>query len=74
MEENNNGKKYIDKEQDRRLGVVEQHIATTNSEMGAIKVDIAGVKKDVAWLKRFFFIIATASIGGLIASVINLIQ
>lgn len=39
---------YIDKEQDRRLGVVEQHIATTNSEMGAIKADVKWLKW---WMK-----------------------
>ena len=65
---------YQNKEQDRRLAdleismdTIKNHISITNSEMGCVKTD-------VAWLKRFFFIIATASIGGLIASVLNLLE
>lgn len=49
------------------MDAVKNHIAITNSEIGC-------VKNDVSWLKRFFFIIATASIGGLIASVLNLLE
>jgi len=65
--------KYQNGEQDRRISELEskidtvfKHIAKTNEEMGS-------VKNDVAWLKRFFFIIASASIGGLIVSLLNLI-
>ena len=46
--EENNGKKYRDNEQDRRLGIVEQHIATTNTEMGSIKTDVKWLKW---WMK-----------------------
>ncbi len=34
---------------------------------------ITQVGTDVDWLKRFFWIVATASIGGLIAAVINIL-
>ena len=64
----------INKEQDRRLGTVEEHIAITNAEMGDIKTDVAGIKKDVSWLKKFFFIIATASITSLIATLFSLMK
>jgi hypothetical protein len=64
---------YQNKEQDRRICDLEkkmdavfEHIATTNTEMGQIRAD-------VDWLKRFFWIVATASVGGLIAAVINLL-
>lgn len=64
---------YQNKEQDRRICDLEKkmdavfgHIANTNTEMGCIK-------SDVSWLKRFFWIIATASIGGLIATLLNLL-
>jgi len=64
---------YQNKEQDRRIGDLERkvevvlgHIAKTNEEMGQIKTD-------VSWLTRFFWIVATASIGGLIAALLNLI-
>ena len=64
---------YHNSEQDRRIGAVEQHIETTNKEMGQVQVDLAKVKTDVCWLKRNYWIVATASIGGLAAAVINLI-
>ena len=64
---------YQNQEQDRRIGDLEKkvdavfdHIAKTNEELGQIKTD-------TEWLKRFFWIVATASIGGLIGALINLI-
>ncbi len=64
---------YQNQEQDRRISDIEKkmdavfgHIANTNEEMGEIKTD-------VSWLKRFFWIVATASIGGLIAALLNLL-
>lgn len=67
------GNQYQNREQDRRIADLEkkmdavfEHIATTNAEMGYIK-------SDVGWLKKFFWIVATASIGGLIAAVLNLL-
>ena len=39
--------------------------------MNSMKRDSMEVKTDVAWLKRFFWIIATASIGSLIAQLVN---
>lgn len=35
---------------------------------------IAELKTDVKYLRKFFFIVATASIGGLIAGIINLLM
>ena len=64
---------YRNNIQDKRLEKVEKHIETTNKEMGDVKIDLAQVKSDVGWLKKSYWIIATASIGGLVAAVINLI-
>ena len=69
-EENGN---YHNKEQDRRLDAVEKHIRTTNEEMGHIQVDLAQVKTDVSWLKRSYWVIATASVGALVGALINLL-
>lgn len=74
--DNNNYKKYqakTDTEQDRRIGLVEKHIATINSEMGDIKQNVAKIKTDVSWLKKFFWVVTAASIGSVIASIFNLI-
>ena len=65
---------HHNKEQDRRLDKVELHIETTNREMGEVQRDLAKVKTDVSWLKRFFWIVATSSVGALIAGVINLLS
>lgn len=57
---------YQNTMQDKRLDNIDKHIEVINSEMGS-------VKNDVAWLKKFFWLIATASVGGMIAGIINLI-
>ena len=50
-----------------------KHIANLNDEMGEVRDEISGMNRkvvrietDVCWLKKFFFIIATSSIGSLI--------
>jgi len=64
---------YRNNEQDRRITELEKkmevvfnHIAITNEELGRIKTD-------VHWLKKFFWIVITASVGGLIGTLINLL-
>jgi len=54
---------YINKEQDRRLKELENHFITINSEMGAIKADVAFLKW---WMK--------AMIGGQIVIIGALIK
>ena len=39
-----------------------------------IQNELTEVKTNVEWLMKFFWIIATASIGSLIASIMNLIK
>ena len=65
--------RYQNKIQDERLTNMETSLKIVNSEMGEIKVDLAKVKQDVVWIKKFFFIIATASIGSLIIGLFNAI-
>ena len=48
------------------MDVVFGHIAKANEELGHIKTD-------TEWLKRFFWIVATSAIGGLIAALLNLL-
>lgn len=64
---------YRNEEQDRRLTNMEGSIKTINSEMGEIKVDLAKVKQDVCWLKKSYWVVVVASVGGLIGAIINLI-
>ena len=67
---NNN---YHTSDQDKRILKLEndrdkvfEHIATTNEEMGKIKVDLV-------WLKKNYWIVATASVGAVISGIITLI-
>lgn len=69
---NENGGKVKDIEQDRRLNMVEQHIATTNSEMGVIKEDVATIKNDIKWIKRLNFAILPI-LAGMVITLLYLI-
>lgn len=64
--EDNNGKKYQNNQQDRRLECLEEHYATFNSEMGEVKAD-------VKWLRWWVQLSAGAAISSLIIGVINFI-
>ena len=60
--------------QDERLNRVEKTVnEIKDNHLVHIQTDLAKVGTDVDWLKRFFWLVATASIGGLIAAVINLL-
>ena len=65
---------YQNQLQDERLDRVEKSVnEIKDNHLVHIQTDLAKVGTDVDWLKRFFWIIATASIGGLIAALINLL-
>ncbi|MFA5125100.1 MAG: hypothetical protein WC473_04765 [Patescibacteria group bacterium] len=65
---------YQNKIQDERLDRVEKTVnEIKDNHLIHIKSDLTKVGTDVDWLKRFFWIIATASIGGLITAVVNLL-
>lgn len=66
--------------QDERIEDIQKSIKTINDHSGAmstdignIKIDVKGIKTDVSWLKRFFWITVTAAIGGLITGLLNLL-
>ena len=58
---------YQNQEQDRRIKWLEDHYTTFNSEFGEVKAD-------VKWLKKFFWIVATASIGSFVSQIYGLIE
>lgn len=65
---------YQNKIQDERLDRVEKTVnEIKDNHLTHIKSDLTKVGTDVDWLKRFFWIIATASIGGLITAIVNLL-
>lgn len=65
---------YQNQLQDERLDRVEKAVnEIKDNHLVHLQTDLTKVGTDVDWLKRFFWVIATASIGGLIAALINLI-
>lgn len=65
---------YQNKMQDDRLNRLEQSVnEIKDNHLPHLQTDLTKVSTDVDWLKRFFWIIATASIGGLIAAILNLL-
>ena len=65
---------YQNQLQDERLDRVEKSVNDIkDNHLVHIKTNLTKIGTDVDWLKRFFWLVATASIGGLIAAVLNLL-
>lgn len=65
---------YQNQIQDERLDHIEKTVnEIKDNHLVHLQTDMTKVGTDVDWLKRFFWIIATASIGGLMTAVINLL-
>lgn len=65
---------YQNQKQDERLDNIEKTVnEIKDNHLVHLQTDLTKVSTDVDWLKRFFWVIATASIGGLIAALINLL-
>jgi hypothetical protein len=61
------------RQHEERIKIAEKHLEIANSEMGDVRTSLNEVRTDVCWLKKFFWIIATSSIGGLVTGVMNLL-
>ncbi len=65
---------YQNQMQDERLNRVEKTMnEIKDNHLAHLLNDLTKVSTDVDWLKRFFWVIATASIGGLLTAIINLL-
>ena len=65
---------YQNKIQDERLDRVEKTVnEIKDNHLPHIQIELTKVGTDVDWVKRFFWIVATASVGGLITALINLL-
>jgi len=65
---------YQNQMQDKRLDNLEKSVdEIKNNHLPHIDGKLTRVGTDVDWLKRFFWIVATASVGGLIAALLNLL-
>ena len=59
---------YRNNQQNGRLEKLEKHIYTFNQEMGAVKADVSWLK----WAVKL--ILAPASIGALVVSILNFVK
>lgn len=65
---------YQNEIQDKRIDNLERDVRDIkDNHLPHIIDKVTKTSTDVDWLKRFFWIVATASIGGLIGVVINLL-
>lgn len=65
---------YQNQMQDKRIDNLERDVRDIkNNDLPHIIRKVTKTSTDVDWLKRFFWIVATASIGGLIGAVINVL-
>lgn len=57
-----------------QIGIVSQSISQLNHDYTALSQQHASLDANVAWLMKFFWIIATASIGSFIATIWQIIH
>lgn len=60
---------------EKRIESIEEDIkAMKENHLSHMEIDIAQTKTNVDWLMKFFWIVATASVGSLITGVITLMK
>ena len=72
MNKSNNDNQQIDDIKENIRDIKENHLAHIEPDVAVVKTDLAVVKTNVEWLMKYHWIVATASIGSLIASIINM--
>lgn len=58
---------------EKKYTELSERFSLLHEDVVGMKVDSSTVKSDVNWLKQFFWVVATASIGSLVTGVITLI-
>ena len=67
---NNSSHEHIRKD----IGDLRDREQEHTSEISKMRVDLSGMKTDLSWLKKTYWIIAAASIGSALAAIFNLFQ
>jgi len=65
--------KQINHDQNRRLENIETDIKSIREHMEVLNKEAGATMTDVGWLKKFFWIIATASVSSLVVGLITLL-
>ena len=66
-------KQEIDNIKEDIKDIKENHLFHIEADINKIKVCIAGIKTNQDWLMRFFWLIATSSVGSLVIGILNLL-
>ena len=54
--------------------IKENHLCHIQSEISDMKITVKGVSTNQDWLMKFFWIIATTSVAGLVTGILNLVN
>ena len=65
-------KERLDKLEKTVHEIRDNHLVHLKEDIGDVKIEVVGIKTDVKWLKKTYWIVAGASIAGLIAALIPL--
>lgn len=77
-QQNNQEHKYMKERIERLEKIVSEirdnHLGHLKQNINDLRIEIVGVKTDVKWLKKTYWIVVTASVGGAIAAIIPLLN
>ena len=65
--------KRLDKLESKVDTIMENHLVHIKDDIVELKEEISVISTNVFWLMKFFWIVATASIGSLVTAVMGLI-
>ena len=65
--------KRLDKLESKVDTIMENHLVNIKDDIVELKEEISVISTNVFWLMKFFWIVATASIGSLVTAVMGLI-
>lgn len=56
------------------ISEIKKDVSNIKEDIADIKVEVGVVKTDVDWLKKFFWLLVTATVGAIVTTVHNLIK
>ena len=66
-------KSIINNYQDESIKEIKSDISQIKEHLGVLNKEQGMMKTDVSWLKKFFWIVASASVGSLIVGIFNVL-
>lgn len=66
--------KRLEKLEQKVDTIMDNHLAHLKEDIFGIKEDLTATKTNVEWIQKFFWIVASSSIGALVAGIITLLK